>query len=94
MDSTDKRKKRAREAPAEGDQNPFWDWWTDHQEYLRRFCQRLLPGHPDDVEDVLGQTMLSAWEAVQGKIDSIANPKAWLTRVAYNASMDWSYGAW
>lgn len=74
---------------ARGDRNAFWLLWQEHHDHLRHLCLGLLRGHCDDVDDVLSETMLKAWEGLPRCAAEIRNLRAWLARVAYRVCMDW-----
>jgi RNA polymerase sigma-70 factor, ECF subfamily len=53
---------------------------------LHRYCARMT-GSAIDGEDVVQEALLKAVQSVQ-RIDSIANPEAWLFRIAHNTTVD------
>src|SRR5215470_10701393 len=57
---------------------------------LHRYCARMT-GSVIDGEDVVQETLLKALEAQAGAratVLALANPEAWLFRVAHNAALD------
>lgn len=57
-----------------------------HRAPLLAYCTRLVG--PDHAEDVLQQTMLKAWLALEQQSVDVTNPRAWLYRIAHNQAMD------
>ena len=53
---------------------------------LHRYCARMT-GSVIDGEDVVQDAMLKAF-AARGSADAIANPRAWVARIAHNAALD------
>ncbi|HKN68266.1 MAG TPA: sigma-70 family RNA polymerase sigma factor [Gemmatimonadaceae bacterium] len=53
---------------------------------LHRYCARMT-GSVIDGEDVVQEAMLKAF-AARGSADAIANPRAWVVRIAHNAALD------
>lgn len=53
---------------------------------LHRYCARMT-GSVIDGEDVVQDAMLKAF-AARGSADSVANPRAWVVRIAHNAALD------
>jgi RNA polymerase sigma-70 factor (ECF subfamily) len=53
---------------------------------LHRYCARMI-GSAVDGEDVVQNALLNALEA-RAKAGPIANPEAWLFRIAHNAALD------
>jgi RNA polymerase sigma factor (sigma-70 family) len=67
----------------------FWDLWFEHQHQLLRQCMRMMSGNMADAEDALGNAMLRASvHFAEGGGDAIANQRAWLSRLAHNACID------
>lgn len=60
--------------------------WTDYSAGLRRYLSMRL-SDPDDVEDV-PQTVLIKTHATLPDLGEVRNLRAWLTRVARNAAVD------
>jgi RNA polymerase sigma factor (sigma-70 family) len=70
-----------------GDLNPaFSKLAMRHRAPLLAYCTRLVG--PDHAEDVLQQTMLKAWLALEQQSVDVTNPRAWLYRIAHNQAMD------
>ena len=66
----------------------FWQEWQAHRDYFYRCCLKWTNYNAIDAEDILSQAMLKAcneWQNYEGKIKY---PKAWLTQIIYNFSMD------
>lgn len=53
---------------------------------LLRYCARMT-GSVIDGEDVVQEALLKAMDAIRD-MDSVAQPKAWLFRIAHNAAVD------
>jgi RNA polymerase sigma-70 factor (ECF subfamily) len=53
---------------------------------LHRYCARMV-GSVIDAEDIVQETSIKAIEAAAGA-SAIANPEAWLFRIAHNAALD------
>src|SRR6185437_12302605 len=53
---------------------------------LHRYCARMT-GSVIDGEDVVQDAMLKAF-AARGSADTVANPRAWVVRIAHNAALD------
>jgi RNA polymerase sigma-70 factor, ECF subfamily len=53
---------------------------------LHRYCARMT-GSAIDGEDVVQEALLKAVQSVQ-RMDSVANPEAWLFRIAHNTTVD------
>lgn len=62
------------------------DWFMQQRPALFRYCTRMT-GSVFDGEDAVQDTLLKAMRAFPG-FAALQDPKAWLFRVAYNASMD------
>jgi RNA polymerase sigma factor (sigma-70 family) len=57
-----------------------------HRGPLLAYCARLVG--QDHAEDVLQQTMLKAWLAIEKQGVDVESPRAWLFRIAHNQAMD------
>ncbi len=53
---------------------------------LHRYCARMT-GSPVDGEDVVQEALIKAF-AAQASAGALANPRAWLFRIAHNAAID------
>src|SRR5437870_3394774 len=53
---------------------------------LHRYCARMT-GSVIDGEDVVQDALLKAF-AARASCEAIANPRAWLVRIAHNAALD------
>lgn len=62
------------------------NWLALQRPALHRYCSRLT-GSVIDGEDAVQDTLLKAIQAFPG-FDALIDPKAWLFRVAHNATMD------
>lgn len=62
------------------------DWLVLHRPALFRYCSRMT-GSIADGEDAVQETMLKTVQSFPG-FGALADPKAWLFRVAHNASID------
>src|SRR2546423_1335191 len=58
-----------------------------YQRPLRTFCARLVGN--DQAEDVVQQSLVSAWVALSDRQVEVEQPKAGLYRIARNQAMDW-----
>lgn len=59
--------------------------YLEHESFLKRFLKRFL-SRPDDIEDVVQETFLRAYNAEQGL--KIHTPKAFLFRIARNLALN------
>jgi RNA polymerase sigma-70 factor (ECF subfamily) len=59
--------------------------YLEHKSILRRYLSRFLTS-PDDIDDVLQETFLRAYQA-EGNDARIRSPKAYLTRIARNIAL-------
>lgn len=66
----------------------FWGIWSEHMEHLRRHSLRWMSNNTADAEDALSSAMLLAHRKYPEHAASIANTRAWLTRLVYNVCMD------
>jgi RNA polymerase sigma-70 factor (TIGR02960 family) len=57
-----------------------------HRAELQVHCYRMLASF-DEAEDAVQETMLRAWRARE-TLESVANPRAWLYKVATNTCLD------
>jgi len=62
------------------------EWLTLQRPALHRYCSRMT-GSVTDGEDAVQETMLKVVQSFPG-FAALNDPKAWLFRVAHNASMD------
>lgn len=72
------------QGPAESDD--LTRWLALQRPALHRYCSRLT-GSAIDGEDAVQDALLKAIQAFPG-FDRLEHPKAWLFRVAHNATMD------
>src|SRR3989440_3825698 len=70
-----------------GCQSAFSTLAVRYQRPLRAFCARLVGN--DQAEDVVQQSLVSAWVALADRQVEVDQPKAWLYRIARNQAMDW-----
>ena len=68
-----------------GDKSACDDCITLHSPALQRLLLRLL-GNPQDAEDVLQETFLNAFRAIDS-FEGRSSLSTWLYRIAYNAAM-------
>ncbi|MEP3115924.1 RNA polymerase sigma factor [Nisaea sp.] len=67
----------------------FWDLWFEHQHLLLRQCMKMMSGNMADAEDALGNALVRASaHFAEGGGESIVNKRAWLSRLAHNACID------
>jgi RNA polymerase sigma-70 factor (ECF subfamily) len=57
-----------------------------HKRMVYRIAFCLLRNH-HDAEDAAQETFLKVWRAA-GKLPGVADPKAWIARIAWNVAMD------
>jgi RNA polymerase sigma-70 factor (ECF subfamily) len=62
------------------------DWLALHRPALFRYCARMT-GSVSDGEDAVQDTLLKTMQTFPG-FGALADPKAWLFRVAHNAAID------
>lgn len=77
---------------AGGDRDAFDTIVTRHQAHVFRLA-RMLTRNPDDAEDVLQQTFLSAWRAI-GSFRGDASLRTWLLTITRNAALGRRQDAW
>lgn len=53
---------------------------------LHRYCARMS-GSVIDGEDIVQEALMKAF-AARGSLDALDNPRAWLYRIAHNATLD------
>jgi RNA polymerase sigma factor (sigma-70 family) len=70
---------------AEGSQGAFAAIYERHHQALYRYCRSIL-GNPEDANDALQNTMVSALRALPGEKREIAL-RPWLFRVAHNEAI-------
>jgi len=70
----------------QAESNELTHWLALQRPVLHRYCSRLT-GSVIDGEDAVQDAMLKAIQAFPG-FDQLIDPKAWLFRVAHNATMD------
>jgi RNA polymerase sigma-70 factor (ECF subfamily) len=73
-------------AARQGDAAAFERLFGAHVPRLRGMLRRLV-GHPDDAEDLVQQTLLKAWQAVEGYRGD-ASPSTWLCAIGSNVALD------
>jgi RNA polymerase sigma-70 factor (TIGR02960 family) len=69
-----------------GDEDAFGALVAPYQHELRVHCYRIL-GSLHDAEDVLQETLLSAWRGLDG-FEGRSSVRTWLYRIATNRSLD------
>jgi RNA polymerase sigma-70 factor (TIGR02960 family) len=69
-----------------GDQDAFGELVAPHRQELLVHCYRILGSLPD-AEDVLQETLLSAWRGLGG-FEERSSVRTWLYRIATNRSLD------
>jgi RNA polymerase sigma-70 factor (ECF subfamily) len=74
-----------------GDQDAFAELVAAHRHELLVHCYRIL-GSFQDAEDVLQETLLSAWRGLSG-FEQRSSIRTWLYRIATNRSLDALRGA-
>ena len=74
-----------------GDQDAFAELVATYRHELLVHCYRIL-GSFQDAEDVLQETLLSAWRGIAG-FEERSSVRTWLYRIATNRSLDAVRGA-
>ena len=69
-----------------GDETAFGELVAPYQRELQVHCYRIL-GSLQDAEDVLQETLLSAWRGLDG-FEQRSSVRTWLYRIATNRSLD------
>src|SRR5262249_25594300 len=69
-----------------GDQEAYGELVAPYQRELQVHCYRIL-GSLQDAEDVLQETLLSAWRGL-GDFEGRSSVRTWLYRIATNRSLD------
>jgi RNA polymerase sigma-70 factor (ECF subfamily) len=69
-----------------GDQDAFGELVAPYRHELQVHCYRIL-GSLQDAEDVLQETLLSAWRGLHG-FEERSSVRTWLYRIATNRSLD------
>jgi RNA polymerase sigma-70 factor (ECF subfamily) len=69
-----------------GDQDAFGELVAPYRHELQVHCYRIL-GSLQDAEDVLQETLLSAWRGLGG-FEERSSVRTWLYRIATNRSLD------
>jgi RNA polymerase sigma-70 factor (ECF subfamily) len=69
-----------------GDESAFGELVAPYRHELQVHCYRIL-GSFQDAEDVLQETLLSAWRGLAG-FEERASVRTWLYRIATNRSLD------
>jgi RNA polymerase sigma-70 factor (ECF subfamily) len=69
-----------------GDQDAFRELTDPYRRELQLHIYRIV-GSPQDAEDLLQETLLSAWRGLE-QFDGRASVRAWLYRIATNRSID------
>ena len=69
-----------------GDEDAFGELVAPYRHELQVHCYRIL-GSFQDAEDVLQETLLSAWRGLSG-FEERASMRTWLYRIATNRSLD------
>ena len=71
---------------AHGDEDAFGELVAPYRHELQVHCYRIL-GSLQDAEDVLQETLLSAWRGLDG-FEGRSSVRTWLYRIATNRSLD------
>jgi len=74
------------QAAKTGDHGAFERLFGRHVPALRGMLRRMV-GHPDDVDDLVQQTLVKAWQALEG-YRSDASPSTWLCAIGSNIAID------
>lgn len=74
-----------RRRAAGGEAAAFAKLYERHHQPLYRYCRSIV-GHEQDAQDALHNTMLRAWEALQGDERDVP-VRPWLFRIAHNESI-------
>ena len=69
-----------------GDEDAFGELVASYRHELLVHCYRIL-GSLQDAEDVLQETLLSAWRGLDG-FEERSSVRTWLYRIATNRSLD------
>ncbi|HEY2877044.1 sigma-70 family RNA polymerase sigma factor [Nocardioides sp.] len=69
-----------------GDEDAFGELVAPYRHELQVHCYRIL-GSFQDAEDVLQETLLSAWRGL-GRFEERSSVRTWLYRIATNRSLD------
>ena len=69
-----------------GDEAAFASLFDRHRRELRVHCYRMV-GNLDDAEDLVQETFARAWRG-RGNFEGRSTVRAWLYRIATNASLD------
>src|ERR1700754_4808467 len=69
-----------------GDEAAFGELVAPYRHELQVHCYRIL-GSLQDAEDVLQETLLSAWRGLDG-FEGRSSVRTWLYRIATNRSLD------
>jgi RNA polymerase sigma-70 factor (ECF subfamily) len=69
-----------------GDEGAFGELLAPYQREIQVHCYRIL-GSLQDAEDVLQETLLSAWRGL-GDFEGRSSVRTWLYRIATNRSLD------
>jgi RNA polymerase sigma-70 factor (TIGR02960 family) len=69
-----------------GDEEAFRELTDPYRRELQVHIYRIV-GSPQDAEDLLQETLLSAWRGLEG-FEGRASMRAWLYRIATNRSLD------
>ena len=71
-----------------GEERAFTELMRRHKNAVYRFVRRYV-GDPDEAFDLVQETFVSAWTALEG-YDPRRPMAAWLRRIALNKCRDWS----
>jgi RNA polymerase sigma factor (sigma-70 family) len=69
-----------------GDNDAFRELTEPHRRELQMHCYRML-GSLNDAEDVLQDTLLAAWQGLEG-FERRASIRTWLYRIATNRCLN------
>ena len=61
--------------------------WNEYEAYIRKFCEYKLQSQKDLIDDCVSEVFLALLKALKNDKE-IKNPKAWLTRVANNITLN------
>ena len=65
----------------------FDNLWRENEPYIRKLCSFKLQSTPDYIDDCVQEVFKALLVALNNGL-TVNNPRAWLTRVAYNKIKD------